>query len=155
MTTEALQRLNAMPEQAARLELLRCCGSSRWVERMMARRPFADEAELYRAAESVWNSLKAADWKEAFAAQSAPALQSRLAEAGAMERAALEKAMRDYEERFGYRFVPSAGARSAGELLNTCQVRLANDPLTELFVAAEEQRKVIRQRLADMLQSGV
>jgi allantoicase len=54
---------------------------------------------------------------------------------------------KEYEERFGHVFLVCATGRSAGELLAALRERLANDPATELRVAAEEQRKITHLRL--------
>ena len=54
-------------ESAAR-ELLRCCGSQRWAQRMVAARPFADADTMSDVADDIWWSLDAADWLGAFAA---------------------------------------------------------------------------------------
>src|SRR5262249_27057811 len=59
--------LNALPDQAARAELLRCCGSSGWVEGMLKCRPLADRNEGLKWADIVWSNLKREDWLEAFA----------------------------------------------------------------------------------------
>ena len=46
--TATLDRLNALPQQEAAEQLRACCGSSRWVEAMVARRPFASVADCSR-----------------------------------------------------------------------------------------------------------
>ena len=43
-----------------------CCGSTRWVSSMMARRPFGSSERLLRAADETWRELSPDDWKEAF-----------------------------------------------------------------------------------------
>ena len=64
---EPWRRLDAADAGEA-AELLRaCCGSERWVERMIARRPFGDQASLMAAAREVWFALDQDDWREAFA----------------------------------------------------------------------------------------
>ena len=63
----------------------------------------------------------------------------------------LADANRDYEERFGHIFVVCASGRNAAEMLALAQARLANDPDTELAIAAEEQRKITRLRLEKLL----
>ncbi len=65
--TLAHARLNASTRDEAAAALLRCCGSARWVERVLARRPFASLADLYSAAEGAWSGLDRADYLEAFA----------------------------------------------------------------------------------------
>jgi 2-oxo-4-hydroxy-4-carboxy-5-ureidoimidazoline decarboxylase len=63
----------------------------------------------------------------------------------------LGKANRDYEARFGYIFIVCATGKTAAEILGLITQRLTNDPVTELAVAAEEQRKITRLRLAKLL----
>jgi len=63
-----LDRMNSWSEVEARAAFLRCCGATRWAERMTTRRPFASEAELLATAEQIWQSLAAEDWLEALSA---------------------------------------------------------------------------------------
>jgi OHCU decarboxylase len=63
-----LEELNALDAEAATRELLRCCGSSRWAQRMADSRPFASLETMGAVADSCWEALDRADWLEAFAA---------------------------------------------------------------------------------------
>ncbi|HEY6065512.1 MAG TPA: 2-oxo-4-hydroxy-4-carboxy-5-ureidoimidazoline decarboxylase [Thermoanaerobaculia bacterium] len=67
--------------------------------------------------------------------------------------ASIADANREYEERFGHIFIVCATGRSAAEMLAAARSRLHNDPRTELAIAAEEQRKITRLRLAKLLES--
>ena len=58
--------LDAATDDAARAMLTRACGSSRWVDRMMARRPFGRDAKMLTAARVEWFALSEPDWLEAF-----------------------------------------------------------------------------------------
>jgi allantoicase len=160
--------LNAMSAERARASLTNCCGSSAWVEQMAAARPFGT-ADLFNAADRVWNSLPEDDWREAFAhhprigergraaAQSAEAHrwsageQSQAQEAAPETFAALAEGNRAYEERFGYVFLVCATGRTSEEILDALRRRLANDPATELREAAAEQAKITRLRLEKLL----
>jgi OHCU decarboxylase len=164
-----LQRLNQLAREDAERELLTCCGSRAWASRMAAQRPFRDEAELLQQADDVWWSLDEADWLEAF--RSHPRIGENKAEAGQTERerqwssgeqsgmasaeAATRQALadgnRDYEARFGHIYIVCATGRSADEMLALLRKRLANDPQTEIRVAAEEQRRITRIRLEKLL----
>nr|MBA3258884.1 OHCU decarboxylase [Gemmatimonadales bacterium] len=62
-----LEGLNALPRPDAGDRLHSCCGSSRWVEGMLLRRPFASVEALLAAADDVWRETGPADWDEAFA----------------------------------------------------------------------------------------
>jgi OHCU decarboxylase len=84
--------------------------------------------------------------------------QAAAEQAGRAERrpetlAALARANREYQERFGYIFIVCASGRSAEEMLDLCRQRLHNAPAEELKVAAEEQRKITRLRLEKWLSS--
>ena len=54
--------INAASAEAAREILWRACGSARWVERMMQRRPFGNDARLLSAARIEWFGLTERDW---------------------------------------------------------------------------------------------
>ena len=66
----------------------------------------------------------------------------------------LATANREYEARFGYLFIVCATGKSAEEILAILERRLANGPGEELRIAAEEQRKIMRLRLAKLLDFG-
>jgi 2-oxo-4-hydroxy-4-carboxy-5-ureidoimidazoline decarboxylase len=151
------EHLNSVPEEEARAALIRCCGARRWVEQMLAARPFASDAELHESAERIWWALGREDWLEAFAGHPRIGARttdraSRREQAGvegatAATRAALALGNRAYEERFGHVFLVCATGKTAGEMLGALRDRLANDPATELRIAAGEQAKITRLRL--------
>ena len=148
--------LNALSEEQARAELLRCCGSRRWAERVAAARPFANDAALHAAADGAWWQLDPVDWREAFAAHPrigeraggwAGREQAGMSGATDEMRAAFAAANAEYEQRFGHVFLICATGRGAAEMLADLRRRLANDPASELRVAAAEQAKITRLRL--------
>ena len=165
-----LDELNALDDDAATRELLRCCGSTQWAARMAAARPFADAAALMDRADAIWWSLQPDDWLEAFGAHpriggTGGARTGETREWSAQEqsgvagaaRAVAERlaiANRDYEARFGYIFIICATGRSAAEMLDALERRLANPPDRELRVAAEEQRTITRLRLEKLLHAA-
>ena len=166
-----LDDLNALEAAAAARELRRCCGSSRWAERMAAARPFAGADAILAVADRVWWSLDAADWLEAFAAHPtigsdrsreagrsdgpdrdwAAEEQAGVADAGLDLRERLAQRNREYQARFGYIFIVCATGRSAAEMLGLLEARLTHDPEMELRIAADEQRKITRLRLEKLL----
>jgi len=153
--------LNRLPREQAIRELLACCGSRAWAERMAAARPFRTIDALLEAADGVWHSLRPDDWLEAFRAH--PRIgeqgkqrwsqqeQSGAADASADIKVALAEANRLYEERFGYIFIVCATGKTAAEMLRMARERLGNDPGRELRVAAEEQRQITRLRLQKLV----
>lgn len=159
--------LNLLPRDEAHAQLLRCCGATRWVDRMLAARPFRGDAALFETAERLWWELDPAQWKEAFAThprigerasrQSATREwsakeQAGVANAAATTRAALAQGNRDYEARFGHVFLVCASGLSGDETLQALQRRLGNAPAQELRIAAGEQAKITRLRLEKLVQ---
>ncbi len=168
--TSALGRLNALSKQEAETTLLSCCGSSEWARRVAAARPFESEEELAETSDRIWRGLPKADWLDAFAAH--PKIGSSLGagtgrahdwsreeqqgteKAPSDTLAGLAAANRDYEKRFGHNFIVCASGRSADEMLAFARQRLGHEPETELAIAAEEQRKITRIRLAKLFAPG-
>jgi 2-oxo-4-hydroxy-4-carboxy-5-ureidoimidazoline decarboxylase len=154
----------ATPAEAQAL-LRTCCGSTRWIDRMSARRPFQNRQVLLDAARDEWFALTSADWQEAFAHHpkigDRESLRRRFAdtrhlserEQAGMDGAAadvldaLAEANERYEKRFGYIFIVCATGRSANEMLAILRERLQNDPATEIQIAATEQAKITELRL--------
>jgi 2-oxo-4-hydroxy-4-carboxy-5-ureidoimidazoline decarboxylase len=167
--TAGLDRLNALPPREAAERLRACCGSSRWVEAMLARRPFGSVADLLWAADEAWHSTGPEDRDEAFAHHprigerhaAAPVgatartwsaeEQGAAAGADASARAALARANEAYERRFGRIYIVCAAGRGAEDLLADIAVRMKNDPGRERAIAAEEQRKITRLRLETLI----
>jgi OHCU decarboxylase len=172
-----LDDLNALDAEAAARELLRCCGSSRWARTMAAARPFASVDAMVQAADATWSGVDRSDWLEAFAAHPkigaggaggsggsrgsgwsgadtagwAAEEQAGVTDAAGAARLRLADANRDYEARFGYIFIVCATGKTAGDMLELLERRLRNDPDEEIHIAAEEQRKITRLRLAKLL----
>lgn len=159
---EVAASLNALENAAAREALRRCCGASRWVDGMLARRPYVDDDALFAAADDVWWGLGVEDWLEAFAAH--PRIGDRSAAQGwsREEQSGIDAASADvaarlrdgnerYERRFGHVFLICAAGRTAGEMLAELKRRVTNDAGTELREAAEEQCKITRLRLRKLV----
>jgi len=70
-----LERLNSLSSDEAQTELLKCCGASKWANRIAAQRPFETVDDLMQTAERVWWSLEPRDWLEAF--RSHPKIERR------------------------------------------------------------------------------
>ncbi len=166
---EVLARWNALDPASAAEEVLPCCGSAAWAERLAVERPFADGRSLLSASGRIWLALGECDWRQAF--DSHPRLGERhahgplgtraralsLASSAEEQRAAvssgaagLESLRRGnalYEERFGQIFIVCARGRSAQEILELLRERMKNDPAAELHAAAEQQRQITELRL--------
>jgi len=158
--TEAVRRVNTLADP--REELQSCCGSTAWIEGMIAARPFRDWDQMIAAGDRIWSSLSPNDWQEAFRAH--PRIGERKASArwstaeqsgthGAAQQTmdALAQGNCEYEAKFGHVFLIRATGRSADEMLANLRERMKNDPQTELRVAAEEQRKITALRLEKLV----
>ena len=157
----SLDELNALPDADASARLRECCGSLRWVKRMVNARPFATIEELFKAADRAWEGSKRTDWLEAFAAH--PRIGERATtawsakeqhEAGrsnARVRARIAELNREYEERFGHIYIVCATGRSGVEILDDLLARMGNDAQHEIRVAAREQHKITRLRLGKLI----
>jgi 2-oxo-4-hydroxy-4-carboxy-5-ureidoimidazoline decarboxylase len=162
---DAWQRVDRAPIEEARAFLTTCCGSTRWVERMLERRPFGNHEALLTAARSEWFALSPNDWREAFThhpkigdreslrarfpATADLSAREQRGVAGASDATldALAEGNRAYEQKFGYIFIVCATGKSADEILTQLTKRLLNDPETELRIAAGEQAKITELRL--------
>jgi len=161
-----LAALNALDADAATRAFLDCCGSTRWASRMTVARPFASADAMADAADRIWASLDPNDWLEAFASHPRIGAGGAGGAGGASwasdEQAGVQSATSDlrhrladgnrgYEARFGYIFIVCATGKSAEEMLAILELRLRNDPEVELTIAAEEQRRITRLRLAKLI----
>jgi 2-oxo-4-hydroxy-4-carboxy-5-ureidoimidazoline decarboxylase len=165
---DASGRLDTAGDDDARMLLGRCCGAERWVEAMLARRPFVSDDRLLALARDVWFNLTPDDWREAFAHHprigDRASLQARfpkthhlsereqaaVALASDVTLAALERSNLAYEERFGYTFIVCATGKTAEEMLNLLEERFDNPPEIEIRTAAEEQARITAVRLASL-----
>jgi 2-oxo-4-hydroxy-4-carboxy-5-ureidoimidazoline decarboxylase len=162
--------INAAEPEAARELLTRACGSHRWVDRMLARRPFANDARLLFAARNEWFGLTEPDWLEAFSHHprigDRAALETRFPhthDLSSKEQSAAGAAREDvltaladlnnqYYDRFGFIFIVCATGKSAEEMLALLESRLRNERAAELRIAAEEQAKITALRLSSQSQ---
>jgi 2-oxo-4-hydroxy-4-carboxy-5-ureidoimidazoline decarboxylase len=156
------------PQEAVR-EILACCCSETWATRLASKRPFQDGISLLAVADEIWRSLKEADWLEAF--RSHPRIGEARVDTTATPRSSAWSAQEQwkastatdavkialnsdnlaYEQKFGRTFIVCATGKSASEILKILRRRLDNDEATELRLAAEEQRQIMRIRLKKWL----
>jgi 2-oxo-4-hydroxy-4-carboxy-5-ureidoimidazoline decarboxylase len=163
---EPHQLLNALEPGAAAAALRRCCGAERWVQAMLAARPFVSTLALHERALQVWDGLGAPDYLEAFShhpqiGEDLDELRKRFAATHSLssrEQAgvnnadestllSLREGNRAYRERFGHIFIVCATGKSAAEMLALLRQRIENEPAAELAIAAAEQAKITRLRL--------
>ena len=166
----SITELNHLPKPALAEALQKCCGSTKWVENMLAAFPVSDAESLMDEANTAWNSLSEADWREAFTHHpkiggDVEALRAKFASTSTWaegEQASVKQASpatlealaagnADYERKFGYIFIVCATGKSAEEMLALLQARLPNKPEDELLIAMGEQDKITRIRLEKLL----
>jgi OHCU decarboxylase len=166
---DILANWNETPFPQAAGEVLPCCGSTTWAERLTERRPFVDDGALLTASNEIWLGLNPADWREAFrshprigestgsAARSAQSAawsleeQDRVSKSDENIKSELMDGNRAYEEKFGHIFIVCATGKSAAEILAILRRRMQNDKDTEIHEAAEEQRLITQLRLKKWL----
>jgi len=164
-----LSWLNNLPRERAFEELLKCCGSKNWAHMLEEKRPFGSIGELYSSADDVWSRLDPNDWLEAFRAH--PKIGAKKAESqvsatsqqwSGQEQSGINGAAQStlerladlnsqYEAKFGYIFIVCATGKSPQEMLAILAARIDNEPSTELPIAAGEQAKITRLRIAKLL----
>lgn len=148
---------------------MKCCGSKRWANTMIARRPFATVEDLTRTANDVWWSLNQDDWLEAFRShpkigekKAAETVSTQSQQWSGQEQSGMRDAHvdtvdslaqlnREYEAKFGFIFIVCATGKSAGEMLALLRQRIQNAPEAELPIAAAEQAKITELRLKKLI----
>lgn len=164
-----LDELNALPEEQAAACFRDCCAAERWVEGMVAGRPYADAGALFARCRSLWPQLTEQDWLDAFEAHpqigDIDSLRAKYANTRAMAsgeqagatgapEAVLQrlKAGNDaYLDRFGFIFIVCASGKSAAEMLAMLEARLTNTRAEEIANAAREQARITELRLEKLL----
>lgn len=152
--------LNSLFEEAARGFFLTTCVATRWVDAMVAGRPYDSVEAILRRVEDVFDSLDESDWLQAFAGH--PRIGDRGNETENREQAGAVTASREilrdlvevnrrYEEKFGFTYIVYATGRTASEMLAIALQRLESDRTEEIVAAADEQRKITETRLLRML----
>jgi 2-oxo-4-hydroxy-4-carboxy-5-ureidoimidazoline decarboxylase len=165
--TPGLAGFNDASAAMAERELLSCCASPRWARQLAAGRPYRNLAALVAAADT---ALAALPWQEVERALAAhPRIgdritgadresgwsrreQAGMAAADPATRTALAQANREYEQRFGHVFLIFASGRGDAELLAAARARLRNDRTVEREIVRTELGKIVRLRLARLLE---
>jgi OHCU decarboxylase len=160
-----LQEFNAMPADQLRPMLAACCDVPRWVDRVLAGRPYAGLEAVTEVADLAARDLDDSEVAQALAAHprigdrangnSTEAAWSRGEQSGVGDepgvRAALAAGNRDYEQRFNRVFLICATGLSAEEMLANLRHRLTNDEATEAHVVRDELRKIAVLRLEKLV----
>lgn len=159
-----LVEFNSLPEPTARELLARCLDVPRWIDTVLAGRPYADAGAL-RAVASTASDLDADELEVALSGH--PRIGER-AGAGhdrafsAAEQSALDRDDADvtarlaagneaYEERFDRVFLIRAAGRDAHEILTELERRLGNDEATEREETVNQLREIALLRLEQVV----
>ena len=164
-----VEELNASTPSVFRENMVKCCGSIVWVDKMLAARPFQNLDDVFEMAKTKWSECKKADWmaaflhhprigdvaslKEKFAntATWASGEQGRVKEASDAVLTELKQLNDAYFDKFGFIFIVFATGKSADEMLAILKERIENDSVDELVNAMREQEKITTIRLEKLL----
>lgn len=160
----AVDDFNALPAEEAGRVLRGCLDVPRWVDALVAGRPWATREALLAAADTAARGLGDAEVDAALAGH--PRIGER-AGAGhnvaASEReqsgiggggdvaARLEAANAAYEHRFDRVFLIRAAGRSAEDVLGEIRRRMGNDDATERAEVADNLRQIALLRLEQVV----
>ncbi|GAB3821688.1 2-oxo-4-hydroxy-4-carboxy-5-ureidoimidazoline decarboxylase [Kribbella italica] len=162
-----LRAFNAVPAERLRPMLSACCDVDRWVDGVLAGRPYDDLAALTEVADRTASTFDDAEVDTALAAhprigdrasgESTEASWSRAEQSGVGEEArdALAEGNRSYEARFGRVFLICATGLSAAEMLASLRERLGHDDAAERTVVRDELRKIAVLRLTKVVDQEV
>ena len=156
---------NGMADEEARQLLRTCCTAARWIDQVVAGRPYADADAVLAGSDAAVTAMGEADLRQALDGhprigdRTAPASWSSREQAGVSGaddgvRQALAAGNAGYEQRFGHIYLACATGRSATELLGVLRERLGNDQETEWRVVAAELAKINRIRLGKLIGAG-
>ena len=154
-----VDEFNALPADDARTLVAGWLGVRRWVDDVVAGRPYSDVAALHKRAHD--SALVLTDHELASAlsrhprigqsrdADDAESRHSRREQAGVDARDAerLRAANTAYEQRFGHLFLVRAAGRTTAEIVVELQRRLVNDEETEREETVAALREIALLRL--------
>lgn len=154
----------AAPGEAGAL-VRSCAHVERWVEEIVAGRPYASVDDVVDAAMTLAQPWTDEEIDSALArhprigeqarGKEADAQMSRREQSGVATDADTQARLADgnaaYEAKFGHVFLIRAAGRSAEEILASLQQRLGNTPETERRIAAEQLREIAALRLRGAL----
>ncbi|MBJ8343423.1 2-oxo-4-hydroxy-4-carboxy-5-ureidoimidazoline decarboxylase [Antrihabitans sp. YC2-6] len=161
-----LERFNVADAGASAHSLVTCLDVPRWVNDILAARPYADRGALMKQVDSASSPLRPDEIARAL--QRHPRIGDRISGGDAdarMSRSeqsgvdATDPAVKDrltegnhaYEAKFGQVFLISATGLHAEEILARLDERLTNDPAAEQRIIERELRSIAKLRLAQLL----
>jgi len=151
------QAFDTVDQTQAREALKRCCASERWIDAVLARRPFGDFHALSAAATEAWQGLTLEDTLQAFSGHAkiggghrTNREQAGLAGATETTLDKLKKANEAYAAKFGFSFLVFATGKTAEEMLKLLEIRLARTKEEEWVEASIQHHKITLFRLAQI-----
>ncbi|MFG1496750.1 2-oxo-4-hydroxy-4-carboxy-5-ureidoimidazoline decarboxylase [Saccharospirillum sp. HFRX-1] len=160
-----VEEINALPADQMAAFLRTTCTAERWIERMVAARPFKDRTDLLDSARIHWAGTNEEDWRQAFeghpmigdidslrAKYHASKDLSSAEQAGATGASeatlqALAEGNKRYLKRHGFIFIVFASGKTADQMLELLNARIDNSTDQELKLAAQQQLKITLKRL--------
>jgi 2-oxo-4-hydroxy-4-carboxy-5-ureidoimidazoline decarboxylase len=160
-----LGEFNKLSIIQAKNELLKCCGSNSWADKVMEQFPFSSINTIKSISDIVWFSCKKTDWLEAFSNH--PKIGEKASDNSTFqstknwaenEQSGVQNAKSDllsklaegnkhYADKFGFIFIICATGKSAEEMFENLNQRMNNDIEKEIRIAAEEQNKITHLRI--------
>lgn len=166
----SLKEFATMDTEKVKEGLLKCCGSTKWVEQVAEKFPFEQEQNLFDAARSIWfDECEKQDYLEAFSHHPkigdtkqleekfksttnwAENEQRGVANADESLINELAKHNQTYFEKFGFVYLICATGKPAKEMLQLLIERLKHESEEELAIAKGEQFKITLLRLQKLI----
>ncbi|MGY2701808.1 MULTISPECIES: 2-oxo-4-hydroxy-4-carboxy-5-ureidoimidazoline decarboxylase [unclassified Nocardioides] len=158
-------RFDELTEDEARAALTACLDVPRWLDEMLAGRPYGDRDAALALASASAASLTDAELEAALArhprigeragaghdAARSEREQSGVDHSDAEVLQRLADGNRAYEERFDRVFLIRAAGRDSREILAELERRLGNDDATERAETVEQLRQIALLRLGEIL----
>jgi 2-oxo-4-hydroxy-4-carboxy-5-ureidoimidazoline decarboxylase len=165
MTAAGLAAFNALPDDEARTRLAACLDVRRWVDEVLAGRPYATDEELTAVATASADAMTGAELEAALArhprigerpgaghdAAHSTREQAGVAGSDAATAQRLAEGNRAYEERFGRVFLIRAAGRTAEEILAELERRLGSSDATERAETIHQLREIAVLRLQELV----
>jgi 2-oxo-4-hydroxy-4-carboxy-5-ureidoimidazoline decarboxylase len=161
----AVEAFNALPEEEARARLTSCLAVPRWVDDVLAGRPYGDLESLWGRADQAARALSDPELAAALARH--PRIGELPSDNGhdafsRREQAGVDGSDEDvarrlaegnhaYEDRFDRVFLIRAAGRTAPEILAELERRLQNDDETERGETVTQLREIAMLRLRQVV----
>lgn len=160
-----MDRFNSRPEAELRPQLIECLAVPRWVDAVLAGRPFPDVDAVLATSDEAARELRDDEVRAAIAEH--PRIGERARHGGvsakwsAAEQSGVDASAADrlvaanlaYEERFGHIYLVCATGLSGEQMLANLAERMDNDPVAELRVVNRELAKIAALRLRKLIGS--